>query len=65
MVFAFEDYVNLKTNSKITFVAYHNEVKQYLKATLGDQLYGDGAFEEIFNKGDSMIDEVFKLSGEH
>ncbi len=65
VVFAFEDYVNLKTNSKITFVAYHTEVKQYLKATLGDQLYGNGAFEEIFNKGDSMIDEVLKLSGEH
>ena len=65
LLFAFEDFINAKTESKITFVAYHEEVKQYLKATLGDQLYGDGAFEEIFNKNDLMIEEVIKLSQLH
>lgn len=65
MVFAFQDFINVRTDSKITFVAYHDEVKQYLKAVLGDQLYGDGAFEEIFNQKDIMIDEVIKLSGQH
>lgn len=65
LVFAFEDFINTKTDSKITFVAYHDEVKQYLKATLGDQLYGDGAFEEIFNEMDIMIEEVIKLSEQH
>ena len=65
LVFAFEDFINAKTESKITFVAYHEEVKQYLKATLGDQLYGDGAFEEIFNKNDIMIEGVIKLSQHH
>ncbi|MCL6296243.1 S41 family peptidase [Jejuia spongiicola] len=62
LVFAFQDYLNVRTDSKITFVAYHNEVKQYIKATLADQLYGNGAFEEVFNQRDIMIDEVIKLS---
>lgn len=62
LVFAFQDYLNVRTDSKITFVAYHEEVKQYIKATLADQLYGGGAFEEIFNQRDIMIDEVIKLS---
>ena len=62
MVFAFQDYLNLRTDSQITFVAYHQEVKQYIKATLADQLYGAGAFEEVFNQRDIMIDEVIKLS---
>ena len=62
MVYAFEDFLNARTDSKITFLAYHDEVKQYLKATLGDQLYGNGAYEEIFNQEDSMVDEVIKLS---
>ena len=62
LVFAFQDYLNLRTDSKITFVAYHEEVKQYIKATLADQLFGAGAFEEVFNQRDIMIDEVIKLS---
>jgi carboxyl-terminal processing protease len=65
LVFAFQDFINARSESKITFVAYHDEVKQYLKATLGDQLYGDGAFEEIFNQKDIMIDEVIKMSESH
>jgi len=62
LVFAFQDYLNLRTDSKITFVAYHEEVKQYIKATLADQLFGAGAFEEVYNQRDIMIDEVIKLS---
>ena len=65
LVFAFEDFINAKSESKITFVAYHEEVKQYLKASLSDQQYGDGAFEEIFNTNDIMIEEVIKLSKHH
>ena len=61
-VYALQDYVNVRLNSKVTFVAYHSEVKQYLKATLADQLFGDGAYEEVFNQRDIMIDEVIKLS---
>ncbi|MEP3838389.1 MAG: S41 family peptidase [Algibacter sp.] len=62
LVFAFQDYLNLRTDSRITFVAYHDEVKQYIKATLADQLFGSGAFEEVFNQRDIMIEEVIKLS---
>ncbi|TXG37385.1 S41 family peptidase [Seonamhaeicola maritimus] len=62
LVVKFQDYVNTQTRSKVTFVAYHDEVKQYLKATLADQLYNSGAFEEVFNQSDIMIDEVIKLS---
>ncbi len=62
VVFAFQDYLNVRTDSRITFVAYHEEVKQYIKATLADQLYGAGAFEEVFNQRDIMLDEVIKLS---
>lgn len=62
LVFAFQDYLNLRTDSKVTFVAYHDEVKQYIKATLADQLFGVGAFEEVYNQRDIMIDEVIKLS---
>ena len=61
-VIKYEKYINARISSPITFVAYHLEVKQYLKATLAGQLYGDGAFEEIFNQRDIMIDEVIRLS---
>jgi carboxyl-terminal processing protease len=63
IVFAFEDYLNARSNSKVTFVAYNEEIKQYIKATFADQLYGNGAFEEVYNQRDIMIDEVIKLSG--
>ncbi|MDO6761435.1 S41 family peptidase [Tamlana sp. 2_MG-2023] len=62
LVFAFQDYLNLRSDSKVTFVAYHDEVKQYIKATLADQLFGGGAFEEVYNKTDIMIEEVIRLS---
>lgn len=64
LVYAFQDYLNLRSDSKVTFVAYHDEVKQYIKATLADQLFGSGAFEEVFNQLDIMIEEVIKLSQE-
>ncbi|MDO7173504.1 S41 family peptidase [Mariniflexile sp. AS56] len=62
MVYAFQEYLNIRTESQLTFVAYHEEVKQYIKATLADQLYGVGAFEEVFNQRDIMIEEVVELS---
>ncbi|WP_370478859.1 S41 family peptidase [Tamlana flava] len=62
LVFAFQDYLNIRSDSKVTFVAYHDEVEQYIKATLADQLFGNGAFEEVFNQRDIMIEEVVKLS---
>ncbi|GAA3559061.1 S41 family peptidase [Snuella lapsa] len=64
MVFAFQDYLNRRTEAEITFVAYHNEVKQCIKAALADQLFGEGAYEEVFNQNDMMIEEVIGLSGD-
>ncbi|WP_147677253.1 S41 family peptidase [Algibacter pacificus] len=62
MVLSFQDYLNVRTESNITFAAYQPEVKQYLKATLGEQLYGNGTFYEIFNQTDTMVNEVIKQS---
>ncbi|MEO8934987.1 MAG: S41 family peptidase, partial [Xanthomarina sp.] len=62
MVLKFQNYLNVKTKANITFVAYNKEVKQYIKATLADQLYGNGAFEEIINQTDVMIKKVLSLS---
>ncbi|MDU8886728.1 S41 family peptidase [Yeosuana sp. MJ-SS3] len=64
-VVAFQDYLNIRTESEITFVAYNKEIKQYIKATLADQLFGDGAYEEIINQNDLMIEEVINYSKEH
>ncbi|KJD36542.1 peptidase S41 [Tamlana sedimentorum] len=64
LVFAFQDYLNLRAQAQITFVAYHDEVKQYIKATFADQLFGSGAFNEVYNQNDIMIDEVIKMSKE-
>ncbi|WP_418512974.1 S41 family peptidase [Corallibacter sp.] len=62
MVIAFQDYLNFKTKANITFVAYNDEVKLYIKATLANQLFGNGAFEEVINQDDIMIDEVLELN---
>lgn len=62
LVIRFQDYVNTQTRTKVTFVAYHDEVKHYLKATLADQLFGNGAFEEVVNQKDIVIEEVIELS---
>jgi carboxyl-terminal processing protease len=63
-VLTFQDYLNIRTDSEITFVAYHKEIKQYIKATLADQLFGSNAFQEIINQNDIMVEEVLKLSEE-
>jgi carboxyl-terminal processing protease len=62
LVIEFQDFLNIRADSNVTFVAYHDEVKQYIKATLADQLFNSGAFEEILNQRDIMIDEVMELS---
>lgn len=61
MVKDFEDYLKIKTRSNIVFVAYREEVKHYLKATIAEQLYGFGAYHKILNKHDDMIDKVIQL----
>lgn len=58
----FEEYVNLHTRYKITFAAYREEVKLYLKAALAEQLFNTDAYFKIVNSRDNMVEEVLKLS---
>ncbi|MBT8394315.1 MAG: peptidase S41, partial [Bacteroidia bacterium] len=62
VVVKFQDYLNIRSKHNITFVAYNNAVKQYIKATLAEQLFGRDAYEQIINQNDLMIEEVIKLS---
>ena len=65
MALRFKDYVNFKEDSNVTFVAYRDEIKRLIKATLGRQLFDDNTFEEIINKEDKMVQEVILLSTEY
>jgi len=65
IVVRFQDYVNQKEGTNITFVAYNDEIRRLIKATLARQLFDDNSFEEILNKEDIMVQEVILISGEH
>jgi carboxyl-terminal processing protease len=58
----FTEYLNRRTRYKITFVAYKEEVKLYLKATLAEQLYGTEAHMQVLNTNDAMLEKVFDLA---
>lgn len=62
IVLSFQQYVNRKEGTNISFVAFNDVVRRIIKATLARQLYDDNAYEEIINKIDIMIDEVILLS---
>lgn len=65
IVVRFQDYVNRKERTNITFVVYNDEIKRLIKATLARQLFDDNAFKEILNKEDIMVQEVVLLSSEY
>ena len=65
IVVRFQEYVNRRERTNITFVAYNDEIKRLIKATLARQLFDDNAFEEILNKEDVMVQEVILLSTEY
>jgi len=65
IVVSFQDYVNKRERTNITFVAYNDQIKRLIKATLARQLFDDNAFEEIINKEDIMVQEVILLSTEY
>lgn len=62
IVVKFQDFVNLKERTNITFVAYHDQMKRMIKSELADQLFGSNAAEKILNETDDMIEEVILLS---
>ena len=64
VVVKFQDYVNLKERTNISFVAYYNQMKRMIKSELAEQLFGTNAAEQIMNENDDMIEEVILLSQE-
>ena len=60
----FQEYLNSRTRYKIPFVAYRDEVKLYLKATLAEQLYGSEASVQVLNTNDAMLQRVKELSND-
>jgi len=62
VVLNFQKYINLKENTNLTFVAYHNQIKLMIKSALGEQLFGSDVAEKILNEDDEMIEEVIFLS---
>jgi carboxyl-terminal processing protease len=65
IVVDFQEYVNKRERTNFSFVAYNNEIRRLIKATLARQLFDDNAYEEIMNKEDIMVQEVILLSTEH
>jgi len=62
MLQRFNDYYNARARYKITFVAYDEEVKLYIKAKLAEQLFGDEAHTQIINSNDNMLERVNELN---
>ena len=61
MLTRFNDYYNSRARYKITFVAYDEEVKLYIKAKMAEQLFGDEAYTQIINSNDVMLARVNEL----
>ena len=61
----FQKYLNLRERANITFAAYHDTMKQLIKAALADQLFGNNEGEQIINEKDEVIAEVILLSQEN
>jgi len=57
----FGEYLNARTRYRTVFVAYNDEVKLYIKATLAEQLFGTEAYEQIVNSNDVMINKIKQL----
>ena len=62
VVLKFQDYLNLKESTNLTFVAYHDQIKRMIKSELGAQLFGSTVAEKILNQDDEMIEEIILLS---
>ncbi len=60
----FQDYLNLRERTQISFSAYQSVMKHLIKAALAEQLFGDNEEEQIMNENDVMIEEVILLSQE-
>lgn len=63
MVKNFHSYVR-NDHFEVHISTYIPVLKQYLKATMAQQLFGTGAYVKILNEGDPAIEKVKKLSEE-
>lgn len=64
MLTNFQEYLNQRLRTKITFVAYKEEIKLYIKAFFAEQLFGQGTYHEIIGSSDIVLEEVLRLSNE-
>ena len=64
MLSNFQDYLNERLRTKITFVAYKEEIKLYIKAFFAEQLFNQGAYHEIIGENDIVLEEVLRISKE-
>ncbi|WP_204344775.1 S41 family peptidase [Psychroserpens algicola] len=62
VVVKFQDFVNQKERTNITFVAYYDQMQRLIKSELAQQLYGSNIAEKILNETDDIIEEVILLS---
>jgi carboxyl-terminal processing protease len=62
IVLRFQDFVNRRERTNITFVAFNEVIKLLIKANLGRQLFDDNTYYEILNNEDLMVEEVLLLS---
>jgi carboxyl-terminal processing protease len=62
MVDKFQDFLNLKERTNISFINYHEQMKTLIKAELASQLFNTNISEQIINETDDMIEEVILLS---
>lgn len=62
LVEKFQDFLNLKERTNISFVNYYNQMKLLIKSELAAQLFNSNTAEQIINDGDAMIEEVILLS---
>jgi len=58
----FQDFLNLKERTNISFANYHDQMKLLIKSELASQLFNSNAAEQIINEDDAMIEEVILLS---
>lgn len=61
MVQDFTSYM-ARQGYELEVAEYDHLLKQYLKATIAQQLYGSNVFEQIVNDEDPMVEKVIELS---
>ena len=61
MVKDFTSYM-ARQGYELEVTEYDHLLKQYLKATIAQQLYGSNVFEQIVNEQDPMVEKVIELS---